>query len=543
MIFALAVILLGVPGSTLDRPNIVRFDGLLAEMTDPGRLVRFPTPAFECKQASSYNRDSKKRSGEGWFADGDGTGYVRTESIAGRTEYVLMEHVGPGCLTKFWTPFFYYDFGNRVGPNIRIRIDGRADPVIDEPFIAWVTGKGSLGAPFAAYSARAGNNYLPIPYSKSVKVTTTERPFYYLINFRSYSKETKVESFESSTMQRYRKVLERCKTALTASRSTNVDRAISIPAQGKVVISELRGPGAIRELAFRIPGAKLDSSVLRSTILSIRFDGGEQVWCPIGDFFCSADAINPFRTIAREVRGDGTLICRWVMPFKESAEVRIVNLSSRPIEVGWGMKHSNWTWTPDNMHFYARWRPDDIVPGTPFQDWNFVDIKGRGVYVGDAWTVLNVRKDSWWGEGDEKIYVDGDWERGFPSHFGTGTEDYYGWAGGVYPDLKDEFSAPFLANVKVGGLDGHTQGFNICTRSRGLDAIPFQSRLRFDMEASFGTDMREPWDLLGYSAVTFWYAIPGAIHNRAPSDERARLPLMSIKQIEAIAAGIKRIRK
>ena len=31
----------------------------------------------------------------------------------------------------------------------------------------------------------------------------------------------------------------------------------------------------------------------------------------------------------------------------------------------------------------------------------------------------------WWGEGDEKIYVDGE---DFPSHFGTGTEDYYGYA-------------------------------------------------------------------------------------------------------------------
>jgi len=31
------------------------------------------------------------------------------------------------------------------------------------------------------------------------------------------------------------------------------------------------------------------------------------------------------------------------------------------------------------------------------------------------------------GEGDEKIYVDGET---FPSHFGTGSEDYYGYAWG-----------------------------------------------------------------------------------------------------------------
>ncbi len=34
-------------------------------------------------------------------------------------------------------------------------------------------------------------------------------------------------------------------------------------------------------------------------------------------------------------------------------------------------------------------------------------------------------KGGWWGEGDEKFFVDG--ER-FPSTFGTGTEDYFGYA-------------------------------------------------------------------------------------------------------------------
>ena len=33
--------------------------------------------------------------------------------------------------------------------------------------------------------------------------------------------------------------------------------------------------------------------------------------------------------------------------------------------------------------------------------------------------------EAWWGEGDEKVFVDGE---KFPSHFGTGTEDYYGYA-------------------------------------------------------------------------------------------------------------------
>jgi len=190
------------------------------------------------------------------------------------------------------------------------------------------------------------------------------------------------------------------------------------------------------------------------------------------------------------------------------------------------------------MHFHANWRADDVVPGTPFLDWNFIEITGRGVLVGDQWTVLNPN-GSWWGEGDEKIYIDGDFHRNFPSHFGTGTEDYYGWAGGRVPTRVDEFSHPFLSNIRVGGLDGRTLGFNICTRHRGLDAVPFVSRLRFDIEASFGVDIRNPWNLLGYSAVTWWYARPGAVDNRPPLPKAAARPITALAELQRRSKAIR----
>ena len=36
-------------------------------------------------------------------------------------------------------------------------------------------------------------------------------------------------------------------------------------------------------------------------------------------------------------------------------------------------------------------------------------------------------RGGWWGEGDEKFFVDGE---KFPSTFGTGSEDYFGYAWG-----------------------------------------------------------------------------------------------------------------
>jgi hypothetical protein len=177
---------------------------------------------------------------------------------------------------------------------------------------------------------------------------------------------------------------------------------------------------------------------------------------------------------------------------------------------------------------------------------NFIDIHGRGIHVGDTLVVLNPLW-SWWGEGDEKIFVDDDIERKFPSHFGTGSEDYYGWAGGEVPTRRDEFYAPFVANVRVGGStndwpagkEPFTHGYNICSRTRSLDATPFARRFKFDMEAF--NMIGSPDAFLQYALVTHWYGAPGATHNRPPMPEAAAAPVPQtadvIKFVSAALAG------
>ena len=145
---------------------------------------------------------------------------LRKESVNGRDEWVIVDHEGPGCLTKFWTPFFYYGFNNRVGPKIRIYIDGADEPVIDEYFIElltnnqWPSSYGNapppqntlkLPPPYAGFTARAGNLYLPIPFAKSCKVTLSSRAFYHIVNYRAYPQGTAVKSF---TIEDYRNASE-----------------------------------------------------------------------------------------------------------------------------------------------------------------------------------------------------------------------------------------------------------------------------------------------------------------------------------------------
>jgi hypothetical protein len=545
----------------------ITFASLLDEMANPEALARFPRPGYRQLQASSYNRKSVARDQadqtvNGWFADSDGVSCIRPDERNGRKEWVVMEHQGPGCLTKFWTPFFHYDFNNRVGPRLRIYLDGATEPVIDERFIELLTrndwrpseygprpdpqNRWVVPSPFADFTARAGDFYLPIPFARGCKVTLDERPFYHLINYRAYPEGTKVRTFTleqyqaaSAQLARVGRVLLDPPEVTTGNNSRNRG---SVEPGTTLSLPLPRGPAVIRELRLRLDPEDVQRhpGLLRTTVLRVMFDGDETVWCPLGDFFGSPNALNPFRTWSRSVRADGGLTCRWAMPYRRHALLLVENLGNQPVRIDVSVRSSDWKWDRASLHFHARWRADDVLPGNRFVDWNFIDIRGRGVLVGDQWTVLNLTR-GWWGEGDEKIYVDDAYEtRKFPDHFGTGTEDYYGWAGGVNPTRQDRFDHPFLANISVGSTaEDNTRGFNICARMRGLDAIPFQRRLVFDMEASPGVDQRNPWDLLGYSAVTFWYAVPGATSNRPADPSGARRSLM---ELEALAAQSQAIR-
>ena len=113
--------------------------------------------------------------------------------------------------------------------------------------------------------------------------------------------------------------------------------------------------------------------------------------------------------------------CFWRMPFRKSARIEIVNQSDKPIS----LLYYNIDWIKkdklpeDTPYFYAQYRQE--YPVEQGKDYVILETKGKGHYVG---TVLAVRTRSpaWFGEGDEKIYIDGEAK---PSIWGTGTEDYF----------------------------------------------------------------------------------------------------------------------
>lgn len=532
----------------------ITFAALVHEMEDMESRARAPDPPYQALRATSYNRASVAKDEPGWFADSDGIGFIREETNGDRHEWVIQEQSGPGCLTKFWTPYFYYDLSDHVGPIVRVYLDGASEPLLSMPLIELVTGNtwpASYGPaperqgplrPFGRYggfTARAGNLYLPIPFAKGCKITLDKKPFYFSIDSRAYPPGTAVRS---ATLAELQKELDRDREDSARSfpgwfpehEKTTTREARLAPGERCVVT--LDGPAAIRKLHIEPDRVELlgHTELFRQLVLRVRFDGEECIWCPLGDLNADLDLTMPTSLRrAQEWSGDSSTLVSFCMPFRQSAEFELLDLGDIAAHAKLMLETIPWTWDARSMHFHATWRPDDVVAGDHFEDWNFLDVTGEGVFVGDQWTVLNLT-DGWWGEGDEKIYVDDSVARGFPDHFGTGSEDYYGWAGGVNPTRADVFSQPFLANISVGSTEhDSTRGFNILARYRGLDAIPFRSRFVFDMEASPGVDQRNPWNLLGYSSVCFWYGKPGAKATRGADPEAAKKPLMSLEELEA----------
>lgn len=531
-LFVIAALLINL--CSIHAQEQVSMQSLLREMVDRKQLVEYPESIpYKAMQASSYNRASVSPDQPGWFADSDGVFCIRTEkNREGETEWVLMEDKGPGVITKIWAVCFYYGLDDTTGANLKIYLDGEEEPTINCNFFEFVKGESFVKPPLAMETRRAGNSYLPIPYAKSCKVTMDKKVFYNIISYRSYPQGTSVRTFSMDEYNQSQILIDSVGHVLERGvygdlASTKNTEAYSfhktLRPQEKETLLIRKKQKAIEQLVFQLDAEDFDQA-LRSTVLKISFDGEQTVWTPLGDFFNIGVGLKTYQMWERAVQEDGTMICRWIMPYQHIAELEIENMGKQDIQMSVTAKVMPYTWNDRSMYFHSSWRMDNPTPGFPLFDYNLVNVKGKGIYVGDQFTVLNP-EEGWWGEGDEKVYVDDDT---FPSLFGTGTEDYYGWAGGVVPNPEDEFYTPFLSNVRVAAPN--SMGYNTCTRTRVLDAIPFNRQLDFNIESS-GSN-RTSWFHLQYAVNTYWYAKPGASCNRKPLPEMASRKIMTLKELQ-----------
>jgi hypothetical protein len=495
-------------------------------MVDRESLARLPATAFRCLQASSYDRaQTDPADAKTWFANHDYEQFIRIETNEGRKEWVIMEHRGPGCVVRFWIPLL----GARNNQLVRFYFDGAKSPNIAVKFNELLSGRSFVKPPFAFVASDekvtqgvAGDLYLPIPFASRCKITLDQLPFYYNINYRAYEPGTNVKTFRMADYEAATACMKQTAAVLdelgNVAGGTESRKQAKIEPGAELAIDLSAGNNAVRGLEVRIDPQDAPQ-VLRSAVLEATFDSRPTVWCPLGEFFGCGVRLNPVKDWNRSVESDGKLTAHWVMPYQKSGRIAVKNLGHKGIAVKLAASVSSWRWDDRSMHFHAAWRhqyPIETKRAAGTMDWNYLETTGQGVYAGDTLTVFSP-VSAWYGEGDERVYIDG--ER-MPSHMGTGTEDYYGYAWG----MARHFNSPFIAMPRRdnAGRDDW-RGYTTTSRLRLLDGIPWQRSLKFDMEI---------WDWaatkLGYSVGTFWYARPGAGCNRPPQPEAAAGPIQEM---------------
>jgi hypothetical protein len=490
---------------------------LLREMVDLDHLARLPAVRFVAGQAASTDRRSRRPDDAGgWFANDDFVteaepNLVRVESAPdGGKRYVLLDVAGPGALVRIWTA--------TPAGTLRVYLDGQSQPAIEAPFAGLLRGEvAPFVAPLAHVTARGYNLYFPIPYRRRCVVTVdsivSPDPFsgqptaklYYQIGYRTYPEgaAADVRPYDAAEVTRASGALGRVAAVLRDGPPPLEPRpgrtTVEIPSvtvspghPSTTVIGAPPGGGQVSELRFVT--AQRAAETLAATTLAIAFDGAETVRAPLVAFFGTGRDLAAYASLPMTVGDDGVLTCRFRMPFAKRAVVTLshegpgLTLAGRVVvdAVPFG---------PDALLFHAGWRPRETLTTRPFRDWHLGTVEGIGQHVGTMLDVENPPSTAWWGEGDEKITVDNE---AFPSLFGTGTEDYFGFAWST----PETFSHAYHAQTRAPG--GSFGGLFSMNRFHVLDPIPFSRSLRFDLEIWHWSETS-----IGADALLYWYARPG----------------------------------
>ena len=318
-------------------------------------------------------------------------------------------------------------------------------------------------------------------------------------------------------------------------RSSNRDW-VTMPAGESHVLADIKGSGSIRHIWITFPAP--DESWLcpdgcsdhGELVIRMYWDGADEpaVEAPIGDFFAQGFGIRAeVNSIPVMVPKGNSYNCFWIMPFHESARIEVENQS----EKGSGLfyyhvdYHINEEHSSRTPYFCAQYRQK--FPCDSGKDYLILDATGEGHYVG---TVLSGRSRSpaWFGEGDEKFFIDGDT---VPTIQGTGTEDFvlhaWGWN---YPTTFPYAGVPIMVgpNRQVGWTMS-------MYRWHITDPIPFRRSLRVKVEDAgwMSEDEVEEGTPLGFlernddfASVAFWYQVgqpkrftelPGAKDRKLPN--------------------------
>lgn len=302
------------------------------------------------------------------------------------------------------------------------------------------------------------------------------------------------------------------------------------------VLADIKGPGCITHIWMT------QKKHYRECLLKITWDKAKQpsILCPLGDFFGLGHGIvNSYQSLffsastSHNNRFNNTCALNSYvrMPFWERALVELVNESAEPHGQYFYVDYETYDkpLSDEYAYFHAEFRREN-----PFGGWgheinvnspqaniankerlawenNYVILEttGRGHYIGCNLSVTNFQ-GTWWGEGDDMIWVDGyKWP---PDLHGTGSEDYLNQAWGIQDNA-------FLHNGSS-IHESNTNGYQSSYVFHIENPVRFEKKIKVTIEHGHGNHLCNEM-----SSVAYWYADKPCAAIAVPPVEK-RMPVL-----------------
>jgi len=322
----------------------------------------------------------------------------------------------------------------------------------------------------------------------------------------------------------------------------NDDAWIIEPGQSRV-LADIKGPGCITHIWMTQEGG------YRDCLLKITWDGAKKpsVLVPLGDFFgLGHTMVNSYQSLLFSAsagtnytfEGKCALNSYAAMPFAQRAVVELVNQGKQPHRQYFYIDYETYDRHPENLgYFHAQWHREN-----PFGGWgpeilvnhpeaniankgklawenNYVilETKGSGHYIGCNLSVTNFQ-GTWWGEGDDMIWVDG---YKWPADIhGTGSEDYFNQAFGMQENAflrngSSLWEGKTLGNKGIPLWCGNG-GYQTSYIFHIENPVRFQKEIKVTIEHGHGNHLCNE-----ISSTAYWYARkPTKVKNVPPPAKR-----------------------
>lgn len=223
----------------------------------------------------------------------------------------------------------------------------------------------------------------------------------------------------------------------------------SIRAGEEKVLMDIQGSGIIHRMWCTL--SQRAPKDLRSYVLRMYWDNAEKpaVEAPFGDFFGAIlGEMRPFESELFSSPEGRSFNFTLPMPFRTGAKVTLTNDSEDDLnqfffDINYSLVDHG---EKKPLYFHASWRRDQHTALK--QDFELLPrISGRGRFLGAHIGVIGHPDNlGWWGEGEVKIFLDGDTE--FPTLVGTGTEDYVGTG-----YLQGEFAHRYQGSLLIDNVN------------------------------------------------------------------------------------------